>query len=301
MRLHLLAATLLCAACPSCDDGGPEPAEAVAAARDEADAGDDGGPEPLPAPALAEAVREETDASDPADAPGAPAVTIVRREGQVEPQEGDDAPTPSPEDRWMKCEQYDVPFQGKTLRSLRIGKPGGREVLLLHGARFDCRTWLELGTLELLARNGCRAMAIDLPGYGKSASIEAETAGFLHRILPYLDLKKPVVVFPSMSGSFAFPLAIDHPEELAGLVPVAPVGIDDFASKLQAVKLPALIFWGERDAVVPLAKGRKLESLLAGSKLIVLPDAEHPCYLDQPERFHALLLEFLAVPGGSGR
>jgi pimeloyl-ACP methyl ester carboxylesterase len=26
----------------------------------------------------------------------------------------------------------------------------------------------------------------------------------------------------------------------------------------------------------------------------LLPDAEHPCYLDQPALFHALLLEFLA-------
>ena len=37
-------------------------------------------------------------------------------------------------------------------------------VLLLHGAAFSSSTWSDLGTLQLLAAMGHRALAIDIPG-----------------------------------------------------------------------------------------------------------------------------------------
>lgn len=37
-------------------------------------------------------------------------------------------------------------------------------VLLLHGIRFTSENWLNIGTLETLAKAGCRAVALDLPG-----------------------------------------------------------------------------------------------------------------------------------------
>lgn len=38
------------------------------------------------------------------------------------------------------------------------------DVLFLHGQAFTSRTWEALGTLALLAGEGYRAVAIDLPG-----------------------------------------------------------------------------------------------------------------------------------------
>lgn len=38
------------------------------------------------------------------------------------------------------------------------------QVVLLHGQAFTSKTWVELGTMALLATNGYQALAMDLPG-----------------------------------------------------------------------------------------------------------------------------------------
>ena len=66
------------------------------------------------------------------------------------------------------------------------------------------------------------------------------------------------------------------------------------AEKLRGIKARTLLLWGERDEVVPLERGEALARRLS-ARLEVLPGAGHPCYLEQPERFHALLLGFLGT------
>ena len=289
-RADALLLALLAAGC-----GDPEtevpPATARNARTDQERPKDAAKPAPSPEPIRTDVRAEPAAATSDDEHP--PAVTIVRRSNDPGPEDGADVPTPTPEDAWMKCEQYDIPFHGRTIRSLRIGKPGGREVLLLHGARFDSRTWLELGTLELLAKNGCRAMALDLPGFGKSDAVPDKPEEFLATILQFLDLKHPVVVFPSMSGSFVFPYAIRNPKGPAALVAVAPVGIEENAQALRGVELPTLIVWGEKDTVIPPAQADRLAQLLSHSEKLLLANASHPCYLDQTDAFHAGLLRFL--------
>jgi abhydrolase domain-containing protein 14 len=96
-----------------------------------------------------------------------------------------------------------------------------------------------------------------------------------------------------MSGGFAFPEAAAHPDEIAGLVPIAPVGIETWAPKLKGSQLPTLLFWGEKDSVIPIKQADLLVAALPNLKKVVLAGADHPCYLDRPDEFHAALLEFL--------
>uniref|UniRef100_A0A8C0ECE0 Poly(rC) binding protein 4 n=1 Tax=Bubo bubo TaxID=30461 RepID=A0A8C0ECE0_BUBBB len=60
-----------------------------------------------------------------------------------------------------------ITVEGQTL-FYRQAEPAGQApkltVLLLHGIRFSSDTWLQLQTLATLAKNGYRAVAIDLPG-----------------------------------------------------------------------------------------------------------------------------------------
>jgi abhydrolase domain-containing protein 14 len=174
------------------------------------------------------------------------------------------------------------------------GPEGGLSVLLLHGASFDSGTWEELGTLKRLADAGYRAVAIDLPGFGKSKTVRAAPNTFLAELLPKLEIGRPVVVSPSMSGRFSFPLLAVHPESVTGFVPVAPVGALQFARRNQDHPVPALVVWGERDRTFPPSQAVVLAGAFRDAKVLILPDARHPAYLDQPDAFHEALLEFLA-------
>jgi pimeloyl-ACP methyl ester carboxylesterase len=191
--------------------------------------------------------------------------------------------------------ELQVDVDGSRVHLLHAGPEDGEPVLLLHGARFSSQTWRELGTLEALASRGYRAVAVDLPGYGRSTASELEPEAFLDALLEALGPQRPVVVCPSMSGAFALPLAAHHPERLAGLVAVAPVGIEQNLEALRGSSLHALLVWGENDQVVPLAAADRLAAALTDVRKVVLPGAGHACYLDAPERFHVELLDFLAA------
>lgn len=276
-----------------CDDGEAPPPARAAGSPAAAPSTSDAATATAKAPAVeltAKRTGEQLDESDSADAQGVPATP---RPGQGAGGAAAPAAPAAQGEKWMEIESGDVSFGGKKLHMLRVGPPQGRAVLLLHGAKFSSRTWQELGTLDLLAKNGYRAVAIDLPGFGKSADVVAKPEEFLHVALPILDVKLPVVLFPSMSGSFAFPEAVLHSGELAALVPIAPVGIETYAPKLKGSTLPALLLWGEKDSVIPIAQADLLVAAMPKLKKVVLAGADHPCYKDRPEEFHKALLEFL--------
>jgi abhydrolase domain-containing protein 14 len=117
---------------------------------------------------------------------------------------------------------------------------------------------------------------------------------FLEHLLTYNPLQfgsPPVLVVPSMSGAFFFPLLSGAPHLISGFVPVAPVGFAMYASALRQASLPpALCIWGENDARI--SEHTRFVSAL-GCTTAVIPAAGHPAYLDQPTKFNGLLLNYL--------
>ena len=226
---------------------------------------------------------------EPAVAPAAgdgPTVVSRGREAVSEPGEREvDA---------AGIESFEIHLAGTRLHLLAAGDRGGSAVLLLHGARFSAETWRELGTLELLAREGYRAIALDLPGYGASEASETPADQLLASLVPLLSDRPVVVISPSMSGRFSFPFVIRRPSYLAGYVPVAPAGIEAHLKSVEGSRIPTLIFWGSEDKIIPLKQGERLSRAMPNSRLVVLAGARHPCYLDKPLEFHRELLQFLA-------
>jgi pimeloyl-ACP methyl ester carboxylesterase len=190
----------------------------------------------------------------------------------------------------------DMKLDDGNLHVLSAGPEGAPAVLLLHGAAFDASTWQALGTLDALEKAGYRAVAIDLPGFGGSKSLHADPDTFLLEALPALGIERPVVVSPSMSGRFSLPLVADHPDRVSGFVPVAPVGALDFARGRTPSPVPALVVWGEKDHIFPPSHAEILAAAFAHARVLILPGARHPAYLDQPAAFHEALLGFLGDP-----
>ncbi|NXX51760.1 ABHEA protein, partial [Tricholaema leucomelas] len=135
-------------------------------------------------------------------------------------------------------------------------------------------------------------------GYGDSPPAEvvatAQTrVAFLDHILQELDMQRPVLVSPSMSGRFALPFLVAQGDQLSGFVPIAPVGTKDYtAEQYQRIQTPTLILYGDHDTGLGT---QALQSLrhLPRHRVAVLPDAGHACYMDKPENFHRALLGFL--------
>lgn len=169
----------------------------------------------------------------------------------------------------------------------------GEVVVLLHGAAFQSKTWLDLNTINLLAAMGHHVIAIDLPGYGMTqGALSGDRADFLQSLLSSLKVSHPVLVSPSMSGGFSIPFILKYPQGVSGYVPVAPVSTSQIVPKAQGLMVPTLIIYGEKDHTLGHTSRDDLLNI-PSSQAVVLPDAKHPAYLDQPDMFHTLLYNFI--------
>jgi pimeloyl-ACP methyl ester carboxylesterase len=62
-----------------------------------------------------------------------------------------------------------------------------------------------------------------------------------------------------------------------------------------AAGMPTLIIWGERDPMIPAAHGIAAHALIPHSRLELFPDAGHYPFDEDPERFAAVLSDFVAT------
>jgi len=63
---------------------------------------------------------------------------------------------------------------------------------------------------------------------------------------------------------------------------------------IASITAPTTLIWGDQDALTPLSDGRKLNQLIAGSKLNVIHGSRHAPFFDQPEAVGKIIGEALA-------
>ncbi len=68
---------------------------------------------------------------------------------------------------------------------------------------------------------------------------------------------------------------------------------EDLVKAMEAVNIPTLLLWGEYDIIVPFSIAERMHRLIAGSDLIVIPEADHGVPFKQPEVFASYVKRFL--------
>jgi pimeloyl-ACP methyl ester carboxylesterase len=120
-------------------------------------------------------------------------------------------------------------FAGNETRVLEL-EGDGTPIALFHGWADSADTWRQ--ALALIARQGRRAIAVDLPGFGTADPLDdgpvlPQLDEFALAAVRYLSRDEPVVVAGnSLGGCVALRMAQRHPSRLAGVVPVAPAGLE---------------------------------------------------------------------------
>jgi len=114
---------------------------------------------------------------------------------------------------------------------------GERGVVFVHGAGQSSLTFLRV--LTLLAKDGLRPLALDLPGHGKSAgpapaSVE-ESREALRTFVTAMSLDRPILVGHSMGAAVVLDYALAYPGDASGLVLAA--GAPSFAGQGAVVRM----------------------------------------------------------------
>ena len=68
---------------------------------------------------------------------------------------------------------------------------------------------------------------------------------------------------------------------------------DEFSGKLDEIKAPTLLVWGDQDGMVPRSDQDAQTAAIAGSRLVVYEDAGHGVHWEKPERFASDLVSFI--------
>jgi proline iminopeptidase len=116
---------------------------------------------------------------------------------------------------------------------------------------------------------------------------------------PYLFQKRPDANFdPTQTGNLAWDVYREMWGSHGEFVIDGNLSSVEYADRLPSIKVPTLITVGDHDECDP-ALAKAMNTLIPGSKLVILPNSGHMTFVDQPALFTAAVEDFLS--GASSR
>ncbi len=71
---------------------------------------------------------------------------------------------------------------------------------------------------------------------------------------------------------------------------------EDLSCDMKEIKRPTLLIWGRRDTATPVWMGKAMQLLIPGSKLLIIEEAGHYCFVDKPGDTIAAIWKHLELP-----
>lgn len=170
-------------------------------------------------------------------------------------------------------QKFPIPFgkqttlkNGLTIHYHEAGS--GAPVVFLHGSGPGASGYSNFkGNYPLFAEHGWRAIVPDLPGYGLSSKPEdAEYVldffvDALHQFLQAIGITRCTLVGNSLGGAIAIKYALDFPQQVAGLILMAPGGVEERETYFQMEGIQQMVkLFAGRQLDAPTMRG--LMSLL---------------------------------------
>ena len=113
-----------------------------------------------------------------------------------------------------------IAVDGLDIRYLEVGN--GVPAILLHGSSLGSSADVFRRNLPALANGGVRAIAVDLPGFGKSDPATdlsgAARNAFILRFMDELGLKRAALIGHSSSGGPAVSIALKNPDRVSHVI-----------------------------------------------------------------------------------
>lgn len=70
---------------------------------------------------------------------------------------------------------------------------------------------------------------------------------------------------------------------------------EDLCGVMPRISAPVMLFWGDKDTATPISDAHRMAKLIPDAGLVVAEGAGHFAFLEQPELWHASLMNFLGL------
>ena len=219
--------------------------------------------------------------------------------------------------------EYRESFGGFSTRVLEL-EGDGPPLLLIHGYADSADTWRLV--LDELARRDRRAIAIDLPGFGRADRLvlvsaagisfaeaegrQAEAAvRTFEATVPFFAgarehwVRRPLARKLAFGRVFRYPNRV-RPELLAEQIhpsvrapgfgdSIRAIGGYDTRHRLPEIEIPTMVVWGMNDKIVPPEAAIGYHRYIEHSRLEIFERTGHVPQMERPARFNAVLEDFL--------
>lgn len=193
--------------------------------------------------------------------------------------------------------------------------PHAPAVVFIHGAALDHSVWHYQA--RYLAHHGCGALAVDLPGHGRSPgavrTTVAELADWIAAFIAAAGVEKAHLVGHSLGALVALDVALRHPGQVAKLVlagPSVPMPVGEAFLAAARDDSPAAFdmqtTWGHRRHVALAASAIPGISQAGASRQLVArsrPGVQHAdlaachAYAPSPDAIRTLQVPTLVIAG----